>query len=96
MDVAASIQKIIEEALLNIANFAYHKFKIKNVCLAGGVSLNCVANTNILKNSKFENFWIQPASGDAGGSLGAALSFYYMKLNQKRIIEQDDMMQLSF
>ena len=95
-DLAASIQKIVEEVLLNVANFASKKFNIKNICFSGGVSLNCVANTYILNNSNFKNCWIQPASGDAGGSLGAALSFYYMHFDNIRKTQKEDMMQLSY
>ena len=95
-DLAASIQKVVEEALLNIANFASKKFNIENICFSGGVSLNCVANTYMLNNSNFKNCWIQPASGDAGGSLGAALSFYYMHFDNIRKTQKEDMMQLSY
>lgn len=94
-DLAASIQKTVEEILLNIANFAAKKFDIKNICFSGGVSLNCVANTHILKNTNFKNSWIQPASGDAGCSLGAALSFYYINFNNDRKVDKEDSMQLS-
>ena len=74
MDVAASIQSGREEIVLRITKNIKSKYKIKNLCLAGGVALNCVANGKILKEKVFENIWIQPAAGDAGGSLGAALA----------------------
>ena len=82
--MAASIQKVIEEVLLKLCkNIAITTGK-ENLCLAGGVALNCVANGKILKEKIFKNIWIQPAAGDAGGALGAALAVYYLKLNNKR------------
>ena len=69
MDIAASIQAVTEEIVLKISQSIASEYKIKNLCLAGGVALNCVANGKILKNKIFENIWIQPAAGDAGGSL---------------------------
>ncbi len=84
MDIAASIQTVIEEIVLKLTSSIAKEYKIKNLCLAGGVALNCVANGKILKNKIFENIWIQPAAGDAGGSLGAALAFWYKELNQPR------------
>jgi len=77
MDIASSIQKVIEETLIKIISSLSSEFNINNLCLAGGVALNCVANGKILKTKKFKNIWIQPASGDAGGSLGAALYYWY-------------------
>ena len=74
MDIAASIQAVTEEIVLRITKSLANEYNIKNLCLAGGVALNCVANGKILKNKIFQNIWIQPASGDAGGSLGAALA----------------------
>lgn len=84
MDIAASVQAVTEEIVLKITNFLSKEYKIKNLCLAGGVALNCVANGKILKNNNFNNVWIQPAAGDAGGSLGAALAFWYQDLNKSR------------
>ncbi len=84
MDIAASAQKVLEEAVLNLTRSLSREFKMKNLCLAGGVALNCVANSGILKQGCFENIWIQPAAGDAGGSLGAALSCWYQHLGKKR------------
>ena len=74
MDIAASIQKIIEEVILLITSNLYEEYKIDNLCLAGGVALNCVANGKILEQNKFKSIWIQPASGDSGGAIGAALA----------------------
>ena len=90
MNIAASIQAVTEEITLKIANYVYNQTGIKNLCLAGGCALNCVANGNILKNGKFDNVWIQPAAGDAGGALGAALAVYYMGLNKDRIVNPSD------
>ena len=84
MDIASSIQCVIEEILLKITKSIANEFKIKNLCLAGGVALNCVANGKILKDKIFDNIWIQPAAGDAGGSLGAALGYWYKELNKPR------------
>ena len=85
MDIAASIQKVIEEVVLKISSYLAKQTKIKNLCLAGGVALNCVANGKLLESGIFKNLWIQPAAGDAGGSLGAALAAYYSYLEHPRI-----------
>ncbi len=90
MDIAASIQAVTEEIILKLANYVYKQTGLKNLCLAGGCALNCVSNGNILKNGPFENIWIQPAAGDAGGALGAVLAIYYMGLNHERKINPDD------
>ena len=90
MDIAASLQAVTEEIILKQANYIYDKTGLKNLCLAGGCALNCVSNGNILKNGKFENIWIQPAAGDAGGALGAALTIYYQALNNKRTVNATD------
>ena len=84
MDIAASIQAVIEEIILRMTKNIADEYKIKNLCLAGGVALNCVANGKILEKKIFENIWIQPAAGDAGGSLGAALAFWHKELNKPR------------
>ena len=84
MDMASSIQAVTEEIVIKLVKDLQNKFKIKNLCLAGGVALNCVANGKILKEKIFENLWIQPAAGDAGGSLGAALAYWYHELNMPR------------
>ena len=86
MDIAASIQAVTEEIVIKITKSIARENKSKNLCLAGGVALNCVANGKILKNNIFKNIWIQPAAGDAGGSLGAALAFWYNELGNKRQI----------
>ena len=84
MDIARSIQDVTEEIMLRIAKHIRKETKQKNLCLAGGVALNCVGNARILLEGIFENIWIQPASGDAGGALGAALFVWYQCLNNKR------------
>ena len=84
MDIAASIQAVTEEIVLRLTASISKETKIENLCMAGGVALNCVANGKILKNKFFENIWFQPAAGDAGGSLGAALGFWYQELGNKR------------
>jgi len=84
MDLAASIQKVIEEVILKLAKGIKKDTGKQNLCLAGGVALNCVANSVLLKQKVFDKVWIQPAAGDAGGSLGAALATYYMMLNKPR------------
>ncbi len=89
MDIAASIQTVTEEIVLKLTKSIAQETQIKNLCMAGGVALNCVANGKILKNNIFENIWMQPASGDAGGSLGAALAFWYHELGEKRSIPSD-------
>ena len=92
MDIASSIQEVTEDVMLKITNSLANEYNIKNLCLAGGVALNCVANGKILKNGKFENIWIQPAAGDAGGSLGAALGLWHIELKKNRTINSKDSM----
>jgi carbamoyltransferase len=96
MDIAASIQAVTEEIVLKITRFLFKEFQIPNLCMAGGVALNCVANGKILKDGLFKNIWIQPASGDAGGALGAAQAFYYQELDNKREILKTDSMKGSY
>jgi carbamoyltransferase len=84
MDLAASIQVVVEEVVINLAKGVAKTTGENNLCLAGGVALNCVANGKLLKEKVFERLWIQPASGDAGGALGAALGAYHIMLNQDR------------
>src|SRR5204862_5849028 len=85
MDIAASIQKVTEEIMLRIARHVHKQTGgMKNLCLAGGVALNCVGNGRILRETPFENIWIQPAAGDAGGALGAALSVWHHYLGNER------------
>ena len=90
MDIAASIQIITEEIMLKLTRSIRKDYEIKNLCLAGGVALNCVANGKILKEKVFDNIWIQPAAGDAGGSLGAALALWYQELGNNRKINSND------
>jgi carbamoyltransferase len=87
MDLAASIQFVTEEIMLKLADHASRVSGLKNLCLSGGVALNCVANGKLHKSGLFENIWIQPASGDAGSAIGAALAVYYLALNSPRNIE---------
>jgi len=96
MDMASSIQAATEEIVLKITRFLFKEFKLPNLCMAGGVALNCVANGKILKEGLFKNIWIQPASGDAGGALGAAQAFYYQELDNKRKILKTDSMNGSY
>ena len=96
MDIASSIQKVTEEIMIKLAKAIRNEYGIKNLCLAGGVALNCVANGKILKEKIFDNIWIQPAAGDAGGSLGAALALWYIELRNKRIINRNDDMKGSY
>ena len=91
MDIASSIQNVTEEVMVSMAVSLKKEFNIKNLCLAGGVALNCVANGKILEKKIFENIWVQPAAGDAGGSLGAALALWHLELKQKRAEYKDDM-----
>ena len=86
MDLAASIQKVTEDIMLKLTRAAAKQTGQRNLCLAGGVALNCVANGKILRDGAFERIWIQPASGDAGGALGAALSAHYGLLDQPRTV----------
>lgn len=91
MDLASSIQAITEEIIIKLAKHAKKITGSKNLCLAGGVALNCVANGKLLKEKVFDNIWIQPAAGDAGGSLGGAYSVYYQELDNKRTVNPNEM-----
>ncbi len=84
MDIAASIQAVAEEIMLRISRHVYKETGLKNLCMAGGVALNCVSNGKILREGPYKNIWIQPAAGDAGGALGAALAVYHHYLSQPR------------
>ncbi len=96
MDLACSIQDVTEKVMLRIARHIHRETKQKNLCLAGGVALNCVGNGKILREGPFDNIWIQPAAGDAGGALGAALFVWYQYLDNQRTIEgQKDFMKAS-
>ena len=96
MDIASSIQSVTEEIILRLTKFISKEYKNKNLCMAGGVALNCVANGKILKEKIFENIWIQPAAGDAGGALGAALALWYKELKNDRSSSTKDEMQGSY
>ncbi len=87
MDIAKSIQVVTEEVMLKIADHLHGETGLDNLCLAGGVALNCVGNGRILRESKFKNIWIQPAAGDAGGALGAAIFVWYGYLNNQRDVD---------
>ncbi len=89
MDIAASIQALTEHVVLKLARSIRKETGAKNLCLAGGVALNCVANGKIHREGLFDDIWIQPAAGDAGGALGAALAGYYLFQNQPRAVTQD-------
>ncbi|HWE16110.1 MAG TPA: carbamoyltransferase [Hyphomicrobiaceae bacterium] len=84
MDLAASVQKVTEEVMLRMTRNVARSYGVKNLCLAGGVALNCVANGKVLRDGVFENIWVQPAAGDAGGSVGAALAAYHQHFKQPR------------
>ena len=88
MDLAASIQVVTEQIVQNLAQTAYQECNTPNLCLAGGVALNCVSNGKLLRNGPFIDIWVQPAAGDAGGALGAALALWYDYLNQTRNITE--------
>ena len=96
MDIASSIQKVTEEIMINLVKSIRKEYGINNLCLAGGVALNCVANGKILKEKIFDNIWIQPAAGDAGGSLGAALALWHIDLGNKRSVNPNDDMKGSY
>jgi carbamoyltransferase len=95
MDVAASIQAVTEEAVLRATKHVQRQTGMKNLVLAGGVALNCVANGRILRETPFENIWIQPAAGDAGGALGAALFLWHQLLDNERQVDGRDSQQAS-
>lgn len=92
MDIAASVQVALEEVVLRMTRSLAKETGEKNLCLAGGVALNCVANGKILKDGRFEQLWIQPAAGDAGGALGAALAAYHLYKGQRRYPHPGDQM----
>ena len=96
MDIARSIQVVTEEIVLKLARTVHRELGVDHLCLAGGVALNCVANGRILREGPFKDIWIQPAAGDAGGALGAALAIWYEYLENPRQAEPDDSMQGAF
>jgi carbamoyltransferase len=96
MDIAASIQAVTETIILRMTRSLANEFGIPNLCLAGGVALNCVANGKILRDNAFKDIWIQPAAGDAGGALGAALAAWHIELQQPRTAQAGDSMRGSY
>ena len=96
MNIAASIQKVTEDIMIKLAKSLKEEFNIPNLCLAGGVALNCVANGKILKEKIYDKIWVQPAAGDAGGSLGAALALWHIEQNNPRKVNLNDDMQGSY
>ncbi|MDE2737376.1 MAG: carbamoyltransferase [Gemmatimonadota bacterium] len=90
MDIARSCQVVTEEVMLRIARTVHRETKLKNLCMAGGVALNCVGNGRILREGPFENIWIQPAAGDAGGALGVALALWYHHLGHERVADGEN------
>jgi carbamoyltransferase len=96
MDIAASVQAVTEKIVLTMTRSLAKEYNIPNLCMAGGVALNCVANGKILRDKAFKDIWIQPASGDAGGALGGALSVWHKELNNTRKVNPNDAMQGSY
>lgn len=96
MDLAASVQAVTEEVVIRLAKGIRRSTGQKNLCLAGGVALNCVANGKLLRENVFDRIWVQPASGDAGGALGAALGAHHIMLGQPRRVEAGDSMSGSY
>ena len=96
MDMAASIQAVTEEAVLRIGRHVRTRTGLNQLVLAGGVALNCVANGRLLREGNFDDLWIQPAAGDAGGALGAALFVWYQLLNKSRQCKDRDSQRGSF
>ncbi len=96
MDIASSIQSVTEEIMIMLSRSIRKEFDLPNLCLAGGVALNCVANGKITKEKIFDNIWVQPASGDAGGSLGAALAYWYSIEEHQRKVSYKDCMKGSY
>ncbi len=96
MDIARSIQVVTEEIVLKLANTAHKELQTDYLCLAGGVALNCVSNGRLLREGPFKDIWIQPAAGDAGGALGAAMSVWHEYLDNERTVDKHDSMQGSY
>ena len=96
MDLASSIQKVTEDILIKMVKSISKDTGLKNLCLAGGVALNCVVNGILSREKIFENIWIQPAAGDAGGSLGAALALWHIDQGNKRSVNLNDDMKGSY
>ena len=87
MDLAASVQAVLEEVVVRMTYSLASQTGARNLCIAGGVGLNCVANGKVLRSGRFEGLWIQPAAGDAGGAVGAALAAYHIHKGQPRQVE---------
>jgi carbamoyltransferase len=96
MDIASSLQAITNEIILKITKSLSEEYKINNLCLAGGVALNCVSNGKILREKYFKEIWVQPASGDAGGSIGSALAYWHLELEKERLVSDNDSMKGSY
>src|SRR5205807_9187375 len=97
MDIAASIQAVTEEVMLRLSRSLAREHGFDNLCLAGGVALNCVANGKLLRDGAFKNIWVQPAAGDAGGAVGAALAVWHQFLGNGRHADgEHDLMEGSF
>ncbi len=96
MDLAASVQKVVEDIMLKVANHAHAVTGLNHLCMAGGVALNCVGNGRILRETPFSKVWIQPASGDAGGALGSALFTWYQIMGNPRKVRKQDAQKGSF
>lgn len=96
MDIARSIQVVTEEVVLRLARSIHKDLSVENLCLAGGVALNCVANGRVLREGPFQNIWVQPAAGDAGGALGAALAAWHEQHEKPRTVQPQDAMKGSY
>ena len=96
MDIAASVQEVTEIIVLKLTESLAKETGIKNLCMAGGVALNCVANGKIERSGVFENLWVQPAAGDAGGALGAAQAVAHLAYDLPRTVKASDNMQGSY
>ncbi len=96
MDIASSVQAVTEEVVLTMTRSLAKEYSLPNLCMAGGVALNCVANGKIFRDKAFKDIWVQPASGDAGGALGGALAVWHKELNKPRKVNPNDAMQGSY
>jgi carbamoyltransferase len=96
MNVAASVQAVTEEVVLRMTRALANEYGIENLCLAGGVALNCVANGKVLRDGAFKRIWVQPAAGDAGGSIGAAMAVWYHESGKERTVNGFDKMRGSY
>src|SRR4029434_2492141 len=89
MDLARSVQEITEEVMLKMVRFAHRETGMRDLCLAGGVALNCVGNVRLLRDAPFDQIWIQPAAGDAGGAVGVALALWHRHLGKPRVSPEE-------